>query len=296
MKINPVYQKELKLSVRSVKIAFTILGFNAILAFISLFVYYISFDVAMVYSEVDYSKIFIVYMMLAILEVGLVLFVVPAYTAGCIAGEREKQTLEILLTTKLSAGQIIRGKLASSISLLLFLVFSSLPILAVVFSVGGISYRHIIQLLLMIVVTAIFVGSIGICFSTIFKKTVPATVFTYGAVVFLVIGTVVITWIIFSIVMIDYNYVETGEVREGIGNGVLLLLINPAVTLASVMTRQFGSYVTFKEAITSVGVCNKFFLQYWFEISLIIQLLISAFFIFISTKLLNPLKYKRRKL
>lgn len=295
MKINPVYLKELKLSVRSAKIAFTILGFNLLLAFISLFVYYLYFDVASKYGAVDYSQIFVVYMMLAIIELGLVLFIVPAYTAGSIAGEREKQTLEILLTTKLTPGQIIIGKLASSISLLLFLVFSSLPILAIVFSVGGISYQHIFQILLLIVVTAIFVGSIGICFSTILKKTIPATVFTYGAVVVLIVGTVVITWVIYSVVGIDYNSKDVSAIKPGIGNGVLLLLINPAVSMCSMMTRQFGSYVTFKDTIASIGECNQVFLDHWFEISLAVQLVFATFFIFLATKLLNPLKKKNKK-
>lgn len=294
MRINPVYHKELKLSVRTPRILFSIVGFNTLLSLIGLFVYYMCFDAAASYGNgVDYSQIFVVYIALSIIELGLVLFIVPAYTAGSISGEREKQTLEILLTTRLTPGQIIRGKLASSISLLLFLVFSSLPILAIVFSIGGVSYLHILQLLLLIFVTAIFIGSIGILFSTILKKTIPATVFTYGTVLFLIIGTLFIVWVIYSIVMIDYDYSATVPETKGIGGGVLLLLLNPAITIASMMTRQFGSYVSFSEFITEIGSSPQFFLNYWFEISLVVQLLLSAIFIYISSRFLNPIRRKK---
>ena len=53
---------------------------------------------------------------LTILQMALVLFITPSLTAGAISSEREKQTLNILLTTTQSSTQIIIGKLFSSVA------------------------------------------------------------------------------------------------------------------------------------------------------------------------------------
>ena len=120
--INPVYKKELKTSVRSMKIALTLLAYNGLLALIGLISFYALFESAR-YNGMDHGLILMIYAILVVMEFGLILFVIPAYTSSAISGERERQTLEILLTTSMKPSQIIRGKLFSSISTVLLLVF-----------------------------------------------------------------------------------------------------------------------------------------------------------------------------
>ena len=69
------------------------------------------------------------------------MFIVPAVTASSISGERERQTLDLMLTTRMSAGQIVGGKLLSALSTLLLLILSSFPAVAMVFVYGGITCR-----------------------------------------------------------------------------------------------------------------------------------------------------------
>lgn len=297
-KINPVYKKELKISVRTVRMAMILLGYNAVLALIGLLAFYFTFDYGY-FSNIQYSGILQIYMILSMIEFGLVLFVVPAFTASSISGEREKQTLEILLTTKLNPSQIILGKLLSSISSTLLLVFSSLPILAIVFSVGGIRLIDLIQLMIFCVTAAIFVGSIGIFFSTCFKKTVPSTVFTYGAIILLIIGTVAVIGVSYMISLQKYQnmYYAAGAAMEyqppGIGNVILLLLINPAVSLVGLLSNQFGSPSYLAETISQYGKTSPVIFDHWYAISILVQLLLAGVLLAVSIHRLNPLKNKK---
>ena len=119
------------------------------------------------------------YFIIICLEAAMVAFLVPVFTAGSIAGEREKQTLEILLTTVLKPGQIVIGKLMSSISMVVLLVFSSLPVISIVFTIGGINITDLMQFVLLIIIMSLFIGSMGIFASALVKRAVPATVLSF---------------------------------------------------------------------------------------------------------------------
>lgn len=281
VRINPVYKKELKISVRSVRLSLIIFGYNALLALIGLLSFYFSFD-ATGYRNVNYSNMLLVYVMIAILEFAMILFVVPAFTANAIAGEREKQTLEILLTTTLKPEQIVVGKLLSSLSTIILLVFSSAPIMSIVFAVGGIRFWDLVQFMLFACVTAVFIGSIGVLFSSLFKKTVPATVFTYGAVVALIAGTFAFLMIVYFLMLQHYEsvYYASGAVgtysAPELGGLTYLLLINPAVTMFSLISRQYGSMDTLRDFFRGLGGIDGAIINYWYYISVAVQLVLSG--------------------
>lgn len=299
MKINPVYKKELKVSVRSVKLSFIILGYNLLLAVIGLFAFSVLFVWNASYRGINYSNILAIYTIIAILEFGMILFIVPAYTASAISAEREKQTLEILLTTKLKPIQIIMGKLFSSISTLLLLVFSSLPVIAIIFSIGGIQPQDILQWIFLIVITSIFIGSIGLFYSSVSKKTTVSTIFTYGTIIFLLLGTVTLVFAIYAFrnQQIDNIFAATG-VRPNMNLAWLpfLLFINPAVSMYTMMTNQYGTDYILEELLSSVGNNSTFLLEHWFGISVVVQLTLSCLFLILAARGLNPLKERKRKI
>ncbi len=304
MRINPVYQKELKTSVRSFRTALILFGYNGILALFGLFAFYVTFEYDSRYGgTVDYAAILRIYAIITAAEFGLVLFTVPALTAASISSEREKQTLEILLTTKLTPFQIILGKLASSISMIILLAFSSLPILAIVFTIGGVTLKDFTEFMLLIVSTAIFIGSIGIFFSTLLKKTTSATVSTYGVLMVLGLGTLAILWAIRIIVEIKMNQFSSGAIYKpdpDIGNWILILLMNPAVTFLSMIEAQIGTGSRVTDFFAHFGTISMNIQKYWFFISIILQLVVSFILLGCSAKLLDPLqerccKKKRRR-
>ena len=73
MKINPVYGKEVKLRVRSLKFAMTILFFNLGLVAIALLGFEMIFNINMNY-RIDYSGAVTVYFVIICIEAGMVEF------------------------------------------------------------------------------------------------------------------------------------------------------------------------------------------------------------------------------
>ena len=289
---------------RSFRTALILFGYNGILALFGLFAFYVTFEYDSRYGgTVDYAAILRIYAIITAAEFGLVLFTVPALTAASISSEREKQTLEILLTTKLTPFQIILGKLASSISMIILLAFSSLPILAIVFTIGGVTLKDFTEFMLLIVSTAIFIGSIGIFFSTLLKKTTSATVSTYGVLMVLGLGTLAILWAIRIIVEIKMNQFSSGAIYKpdpDIGNWILILLMNPAVTFLSMIEAQIGTGSRVTDFFAHFGTISMNIQKYWFFISIILQLVVSFILLGCSAKLLDPLqerccKKKRRR-
>lgn len=302
-RINPIYRKEMRIGVRTKKAAIILLLYNGLLAFFGLFFFYVTFDAGSRYSgRINYSDILSIYALIVAVEFALVLFTVPGLTAGAISGEREKQTLDILLTTTLKPNEIIIGKLASSISTMILLAVSSLPVLALVFAIGGITIFSFLEFLVLIIVTAIFIGSIGIFFSTLYKRTTAATVSSYGTILTLVVGTFIILFAIKMIVDLNQG---VGVIEEGIyynsdiGNWILLLLVNPGVTCYSMLQGQIGRGYELGRFLGEFGIVSDFIINNWFLISIVVQLLISGALIMWSAWLLDPLRkkpnFKRKK-
>lgn len=294
--LNPIYLKEIRMSVRSKKAGVILFLFNGLLAFFGLFFFYVVFDASSRYTgRIEYIDILNIYTAIVAVEFALVIFTVPGLTSGAISSEREKQTLDILLTTTLSPLRIIIGKLTSSISAMLLLAFSSFPILALVFAIGGIGIIDLIEFMVLIIVTAIFIGSIGIFFSTLYKRTTPATVSSYGTILVLVLASFFIVWAVKILAELNINIdtIEDGYYpNTDIGNWVLVFLINPAVTCYSMLQGQIGTGYELNRFLSQYGIISDWIISYWFIISITIQLVISLVLILISSCLLDPLRRK----
>jgi len=123
--------------------------------------------------------------------VGLACMIIPALTAGAIAGERERQTLVPLQLTLLSPLQIVLGKLSASLAFMLFLLFATLPVLGVTFLIGGVSVPEVLKAALMIVLVCLMIGAVSIMCSALLRRSQGATVAAYGLVFVLSVGTFV---------------------------------------------------------------------------------------------------------
>lgn len=84
-----------------------------------------------------YHSMMILYVVVLTIEVVLLCLFVPSAAGGSIAGERERQTLDILLSSRMTVREIVTGKLLSCISMAVLLVVTSIPILAVTSMYGG---------------------------------------------------------------------------------------------------------------------------------------------------------------
>ncbi len=169
---------------------------------------------------------------------GLVLFLVPAFTAGAVAGERSSQTLIPVQITSLSPLAIVLGKSLAAIAFTVLLVVSAAPILAVAFFVGGVGFSDIFTGLGMIVLTAIMLGSVGIMISSLFRKVQSAIVVSYGFVVLLAIGAFVLLVVVYVVQVTTQSSLSAPEPippKE-------VLAVNPFVALADITAGSDRSY------------------------------------------------------
>ncbi len=296
--INPVYKRELKQTARMKKTLVMLLVYNLLLACFGLLVFYLMFDRdGRISNRVEYSGILTLYTVMSILEFGMVLLIVPAVTAGAVAGEREKQTLDLLLSTKVSPLQIVIGKLAASISMVILLAVSSFPVLAIVFSIGGITLFDMANFLIFIIVTAIYIGSFGIFFSVCCKRVTVATVCSYSAMIVLVILLPILLYAVeFAEVFREIGYTSFTALSKCIsGKRALLLLFNPPVSFISVIKNQAGRGGNVMASIGSEGGVFYFLSNHWDIVSLLCQLLVAIVLIGISAHKLNPLAKSRKR-
>ncbi|MBK3495377.1 ABC transporter permease subunit [Viridibacillus sp. YIM B01967] len=181
---NPVLIKEFKLRFRAFK---SFSGIMFYLLALSIFVFgfifvLMDFNISGFISSEESVMLF---SLLTYVQLALILFITPGMTAGSISSEREKQTLNILLTTAQSSFQIIFGKMSSSIVFLMLLLIAGLPIYSLVFLFGGVSPSQLIVIFAFLIVTMLAVGSIGVMFSTLLRKTIISMIATYGSMLVL---------------------------------------------------------------------------------------------------------------
>lgn len=118
----------------------------------------------------------------------LVVFIGPAFTAGAISGERERQTFDLLKTTLLSAESVVLGKLISALSYVFLLVLVSIPLQSIAFLLGGLSLTELLLSQLLILIAAVTYALYGLWCSATMRTTLAATVATFGGMLFAVFG------------------------------------------------------------------------------------------------------------
>jgi ABC-type transport system involved in multi-copper enzyme maturation permease subunit len=133
---------------------------------------------------------------LMLVETLLVVFLAPAFTAGAISLEREKQTLDMLAATPISAIAIVIGKLLSALTYVFILIGASIPLTAMVFVFGGVGPDEVLRGYVVLIVSAIGLGALGLFISAVMQRTQAATVVTFFGVIFLTMGTlfIVLFW------------------------------------------------------------------------------------------------------
>ncbi|KUK82920.1 MAG: putative membrane protein, partial [Pelotomaculum thermopropionicum] len=139
--INPVLLKELRQRFRSGKTFWLLTLYLLVVGAFILGFMYLNWRNSPGMFQPNRSREF--FMLLSATQLFLLAFVTPGLTAGVISGEREKQTLNVLLTTRLTPWQIIWSKLASASAFMVLLVFATLPLYSIIFLYGGIAPEQV---------------------------------------------------------------------------------------------------------------------------------------------------------
>jgi ABC-type transport system involved in multi-copper enzyme maturation permease subunit len=126
---------------------------------------------------------------LMLLQTLMVSVLAPAATAGAISSEREHQTLELLTVTPISSLAIVLGKLFSALAWVFVLILASVPVTALVFVFGGVAPDDLLRAYIVLFATVIGLGSVGIFFSALTRRTGAATGLTFVVTLVLTIGS-----------------------------------------------------------------------------------------------------------
>jgi ABC-type transport system involved in multi-copper enzyme maturation permease subunit len=107
----------------------------------------------------------------------------PALTAGAIAEEKERRTLEYLFTTDLHSHEIVLGKLLSRLAYLAMLILTGLPILSLLEFLGGVDPNLVLAGFAATAMTMLSLASLSLLNSAYARRSLTAIFLTYIQVV-----------------------------------------------------------------------------------------------------------------
>lgn len=296
MKMNPILHKELRLNMRTPKFPLTLTLYNLALSGVAILMLASFQNTLSSGWSIHYADILGIFDVLGWIQCILICFIIPVTTACSIAGEKERQTFDLLLTTTIHPFKIVIGKLIASICTTLLLVLSSIPILTISFILGGMEWQYILYFAIMSVVISILIGSIGICCSAFAKTTKVAIVFTFlGECFFLCITSFGTTIIKYAYYILTYDSAIGEGIDLNIQWSAILVLLNPIALYYDFMQKSLGRN-GISEAIYNtfdISYNNKLdqLMEYgWFPASLIVQLLVAFILLRLSAHIINPIK------
>lgn len=101
------------------------------------------------------------FQVLAPLQLALVMFLSAISTASSIAIEKDRQTLLLLLMSRLSNGELVLGKLFASLLNVLVMLLTGLPVFMLIVLFGGTSFEQVGWTYAVTLATAFLAGSLG---------------------------------------------------------------------------------------------------------------------------------------
>ncbi len=159
-------------------------------------------------------------------QIILVAFIGPAFTAAAISGERERQTFDILKTTLLSPHDLVLGKLVSALSYIFLLVLVSIPVQSIAFLLGGLSPVELVLSQLVILVAAVTYALYGLWCSAAMRSTIAATVATFAGMLLVLLGLPLFALLLLLVLGVPFGSSAGGPLFE-------ILLVYGGLTLAT---------------------------------------------------------------
>ncbi len=191
---------------------------------------------------------------------------VPAITMGAFAQEKDKQTIEYLITKPISTFELIFGKMLSGIIFLMVSVLLTLPLAFFVNNLGKLDWGEVFAgyLAILLLITALV--SIGVMISSFFKNQITA--FLVSAVVILILMLansqfisinlpVNIANLIAQFSLIDhFNSIARGVLQiQDIVYFTIILVISTAITYINIAKIQLSNTKSIvRVALLSIGI------------------------------------------
>jgi len=243
------------------------------------------------------------YIWLTFLQFALIVLIAPAMTAGAISGERERQTLDLLLVTDTGSFKIVFGKLMDAFLFLAVLVLSSAPFLSLVFVTGGIEPVEVLRTLLFLIVSAFAALSVGIFSSALFRRTATAAVTAYLIVFAIGLGTLLPLFFgtdaAIRRLSQDAALMQSITPDQAMALIPKVTLVNPAIGLVSLLVDQTELIrTTFSNTIPYGYIYYSLFQQIRFDLVSDINMALMAglgiVFALASAMLIRPRAFRLR--
>lgn len=236
--LNPVLIKELRNRMRGARAFILITIYLLVLSGITMLIYLaVASDLGnnMNAGRQIGKVLFLSISTVALIEVCLI---TPALTAGSIVGEKERQSYDLLISSLLTPGQIVRGKLGSALAFAVILIIAVLPVMSLSFLFGGVALAEVVIALIGLLVTAILYASIGLFWSTVMRSSLGATIISLSTIVAILL-LIPFLWIISTVFYSQLNRPSEFEVNLYTYVGGTFLSFHPFIALG--LTEAFLS-------------------------------------------------------
>ncbi|MEO1981555.1 MAG: ABC transporter permease subunit [Fuerstiella sp.] len=166
---------------------------------------------------------------IVVMQVLLIVLITPGLAGGLISGEHESGSWNLLRMTPLSASVILRGKLLSVTWTMVLILCATLPGYVVMMRINPLITEQVRQVVICLVLTAIFAIMLSATVSSFFRRSAPATVTAYVLLLLVCLGPMLI-WL-------------GRDAPFGHSTVNAALLINPmAAALSVIKTPGFANY------------------------------------------------------
>ena len=184
------------------------------------------------------------YQILIIVQFILIILVAPAMTSGAIAGERARQTLELLLVTNTRAFRIVWRKAMESFAMLALLIVCGFPVMCMTMIAGAVTILQILAGELFLLAMAFAAVCVGVLSSALARSTVGSSILSY--VILLSIGLLTTLPLLADVgkelTSRVYDQAKYAAMAPEEAMGLLspVLFINPGFALLALLQGQTG--------------------------------------------------------
>ena len=172
---NPIFNRELVTLLRSKK-AFVLLGVYLAILIALVLVSWPKGTTSLLYQGALSRELFSIF---AVGQTILLALLIPATLGSCMTMEKEGETLDLLLTTPVTADRIVLGKLASGLFYFVLLQLASVPVLLLCFVIGGLGFEDVAGLTVYLLVQLVVYGLTSVNCSTYFHRTHVSIILSY---------------------------------------------------------------------------------------------------------------------
>ena len=298
MRLNPIIKRDVRVQSRSMKICFGVFAYELILALVFFLAMFIIQQNNIYSTDNIYGELVALYPVLGVTQLIILGVIVPVRTASSISGERERQTFDIMMTTSMTPFSVIAGKVMTAIIQSMLFIAASLPIMALTFVVGGVSWSYLFWFFAIALLTSFFAASIGILCSSLCKKSVSAVIMSYGFYIFFFVATMLpaVFYEVYS-ARVSYTGTHVWNSCSYGENTFLALLLNPAVYLAEFFTKiMTGESLVneIREMTTAANMGGPIRYvtvgHWWMIVSTVLFLAVSVLFLWLAARRIDPVR------